>query len=77
MAETGRSASAIPTVTTRPAIKAEAQRAEDQRHIDDEQEDVHRTLQHIGAHAAEGEPADEEGEDQEDGLQFVESKMHS
>ena len=38
---------------------------------------MHRALQHIGAHAAEGEPADEEGEDQEDGLQFVESKMHS
>ena len=40
------------------------------------QEDVHRALKHIGAHAAEGEPADEEGEDQEDGLHLVESKMH-
>ena len=35
-------------------VLLESSRAEDQRHIDDEQEQVHDALQHIGAHAAEG-----------------------
>jgi hypothetical protein len=32
---------------------------------------VDRALQHVGAHAAEGEPADKEGEDEENGLNLV------
>ena len=49
-----------------------ALRAENQRDIDHEQQEMHCPLQHVGARAAEGQRAHEQREDEERGIDSVE-----
>ena len=59
----------------RPSAAAEASWLEDEHDVDEEHDEVDGPLQHVGAHGAEGEHADDEGQQENDDLARVEPEL--